>query len=78
MDEYKRREFDGDRKEFHLYFGQGTGLGRCYRVHETHWGSNNHKDYIYENDQEMEERYRRFEEIEYEEKMKKKYGQVGK
>jgi hypothetical protein len=74
----KGREFNGDRKEFHLYFGQEAELGRCYRVHETHCGSDNHKDYIYENDEEMAERYRRYEEIEYEEKMKNKYGQADK
>lgn len=75
MDEYKGREFDGDRKEFHLSFGQEGGLGRRYNVYS---GNRYDSPYIYQNDEEMAEMYRRYEEIEYEEKMKKKYGQANK
>lgn len=75
MDEYKGRELT--KREEHMDFG-GDCIGRCYHVFETYAGLDNHKDYIWENDEEMQERYQRYEEIEYEEKMKKKYGQVGK
>lgn len=75
MDEYKGGEFDGYRKEFHLYFGQEAELGRRYNVYS---GNRYDSPYIYENDEEMAERYRRFQEIEYEEKMKKKYRQANK
>lgn len=69
----KGREFNVDRKEFHLYFGQEAELGRRYNIYS---GERYDSPYIYENDQEMAERYRRFEQIEWEEKMKKKYGQA--
>lgn len=75
MGEKKGREFNGDRKEFHLYFGQEAELGRRYNVYS---GDRYDSPYIYENDMEMKERFDRWEEIEYEEKMKKKYGQANK
>ena len=75
MDEYKGREFNGDRKEFHIEYGQECALGRRYNV----WsGERYDSPYVYENDEELAERYRRPEEIEYEEKMKKKYRQASK
>ena len=58
------------RKELHMNFG-GV-LGRCYHVFETHTGLDNHKDYIYENDEEMKERFYRLEGMEWEEQYKKK------
>jgi hypothetical protein len=72
MSKDKGREFEGNRKEFNLYFGQECGLGRCYHVFETHAGLDNHKEYIYENDEEMEERFNRFESLEWKEKYNKK------
>lgn len=74
MSKDKGREFNGDRKEFHLYFGQEAELGRCYNIYS---GDRYDSPYIYENYEDMKERFDRWEEIEYEEKMKKKYGQVG-
>jgi hypothetical protein len=59
-------------REKHMDFG-GSVLGRNYHVFETYAGLDNHKDYIYENDEEMTERFRRYEQLEWEEKMKKKY-----
>jgi hypothetical protein len=75
MQEEKGREFNRDRKEFHLCFGQEGGLGRRYNIYS---GERYDNPYIYENDQEMADRYDRWETIEWEEKMKKKYRQVGK
>lgn len=65
------------KREEHMDFG-GEVVGRCYHVFETNVGLDNHKNYIYENDEEMAERFRRFEQLEWEEKMKKKYGQADK
>jgi hypothetical protein len=59
------------KREQGLDFG-GTVIGRCYHMFETHTGLDNHKDYIYENDQEMKERFDRFESLEWEERYKKK------
>lgn len=61
------------KKKLHIEFGQGCALGRRYNVFS---GERYDSPYIWENDEEMAERYRRAEEIEWEEKMKKKYGQV--
>jgi hypothetical protein len=73
MQEDMGREFK--RKDLHLEFGQSCELGRRYNV----WsGERYDSPYIYENDEEMAERFRRFEELEWEEKMKKKYGQANK
>jgi len=58
------------RKELHMNFG-GV-LGRCYRAFENSNSVYEHKDYIYENDEEMKERFDRFEELEWEEQYKKK------
>ncbi|NRU52535.1 hypothetical protein [Clostridium beijerinckii] len=69
MSKDKGREFNGDRKEFHLYFGQEAELGRRYNV----WSGERYTNpYIYENDQEMAERHKRFEELEQLDKEMKK------
>jgi hypothetical protein len=68
MKEEKGRELT--KRELHMDFGQSCALGRRYNV----WSGERYDNpYIYENDEEMAERYRRFEDIEWEEKMKKKY-----
>jgi hypothetical protein len=73
MNDNKGRELD--RKELHTYFGQECSLGRQYNV----WSAQSYDSpYVYENDEEMTERYNRWEDIIEEENMKKKYGQVNK
>jgi hypothetical protein len=73
MKDEKGRELT--KKELHMEFGQGCALGRRYNIYS---GERYDSPYIYENDQEMKERFDRFEEIEWEENMKKKYGQANK
>jgi hypothetical protein len=72
---YKAMEENKTRKELHIEFGQEGALGRKYNV----WSGDRYDDpYIYENDEDMKARFDRWEEIEWEEKMKKKYGQGNK
>lgn len=73
MDKYKGRELT--RKELHMEYTQSCALGRRYNI----WSGQRYDNpYIYENDMEMKARYDRWEEIEWEEKMKKKYAQDNK
>lgn len=75
MCEVKGKEFNGDRKELHMEYGQSCALGRRYNI----WSGQRYDNpYIYENDMEMKARYDRWEEIEWEENFKKKYGQGNK
>ena len=75
MSKIKCKEFNGDRKELHIEFGQSCALGRRYNVYS---GDRYDSPYVYENDEEMRERFDRWEQIEYEETMKKKYRQADK
>jgi hypothetical protein len=69
MKEEKGRELT--KRELHMDFG-GSIVGRCYRVFETKNSNYEHKDYIYENDQDLAERFKRFEELERLDKDRKK------
>jgi hypothetical protein len=64
----KGREFNGDRKELHMYFGQGCVLYRKYNVYSGERYEEDHS-YIYQDDNEIRER---MDDIEWEEQYKKK------
>jgi len=64
----KGREFNGDRKELHMYFGQECQLYRKYNVYGgERYGVDN--SYLYQDDADIRER---MEEFEWQEQYKKK------